>query len=82
MPTRASQPTPQEVRLYRVVWAVGFATWLGCFAAWVVTTQTTPWLWLGLGGGVLALWFGCALRYEYSVWPFHRLVADRDQKRE
>jgi len=64
----------RELQLYRVIWAGGFVIWLGCFAAWLYTASPTPWFWLGLIGCIVAVWFGSAVRYSYSVWPLSLLV--------
>jgi hypothetical protein len=60
----------RERRLYQGLWLIGFVSWLGAFAMWLLTAETSPWLWLGCGGVVAAVVFGMAVRYDNRVWPF------------
>lgn len=67
----------REQRLYQGLWLIGFVTWLGSFAMWLLTAETSPWLWLGCAGVVAAVVFGMAVRYDNHVWPFS-IWADRE----
>jgi hypothetical protein len=64
----------RERRLYQILWAIGFVTWLVSSAVLFAMATTIPWLWFACGGGVIAVIFGMAVRYDNHVWPFRFLV--------
>ena len=59
-----------ERRVYTAVWLLGFTAWLGFGAAMVVTGSPSPWVWPSAIGGVVAVVFGTAVRYQVRLLPF------------
>jgi hypothetical protein len=63
-----------ERRLYFVLWAVSFITWLASGIAFF-SSAATQWFWVAWPAGILAIVFGMAVRYGNHVWPLSRLFS-------
>lgn len=63
----------REKKLYRMLGSISMVMWLIAAAVYFNTGQEKPWFYISWIGGLCAMAFGFAYKYESHIWPFYLL---------